>query len=158
MRFTKVAVGAGDRLGTRRRVTMLAVALVTGASMAGLPGAAAAAPDQASILGANTAAAADCPAGNFCLWEEWQARGGRYFHDGNDGDLTNDAFRPGVPVANNASSVMNNGHMHAFDDVNVYDGRWSVGYLNCIGQGVYVDLFRSDNRIESFAWAPGTSC
>lgn len=151
MRFGKVAAETGHRPRTRRMATMLTAALVTGATVAALPGAATAVPDQPAT-GAAPAAAAACSSGNFCLWENANAGGGRYFHSGSDGNLNNDYFRAGVRVGNNASSVRNNGVAHAYDDVTIYDGVWNVGRLNCIPRGLFLNLGTSNDRIESFAW------
>ena len=72
-------------------------------------------PDRAS---AGTGA---CASGDFCLWQHINYDGGRYNWSGSDSTLYNDKFvGTNVTVANNGSSLRNNGQPATYDDVRVY--------------------------------------
>jgi Peptidase inhibitor family I36 len=58
---------------------------------------------------APSSANAACKPGDFCMWEDAERGGGLYRFGGNDGNLHDDRFAPGVRVGDNASTVKNNG-------------------------------------------------
>ena len=110
----------------------------------------AAAPAQAAIQ--------NCPSGSFCLWEGYEHDGGMYRWSGDDSTLANDYFRAGVPVSNNASSIYNNGHVAAYDDVRIYDGTGYTGASFCVARSWWYkfrttpSLIVWDNRVSSYRW------
>lgn len=53
---------------------------------------------------------AACKSGDFCMWEHADRGGGLYFFSGNDSNLHDTRFAPGVRVGDNASTVKNNGN------------------------------------------------
>ena len=50
-----------------------------------------------------------CKGGELCLWRHDNRGGGEYVFAGNDGNLHNDRFAPGVTVGDNATTVRNAG-------------------------------------------------
>jgi hypothetical protein len=66
-------------------------------------------------------ASANCPYTEFCIWKDANYTGGRYDFWNSDSTLYNDKFvGTNTVVANNGSSVQNNGSPQAYDAVRMY--------------------------------------
>jgi Peptidase inhibitor family I36 len=88
-----------------------------------------------------SSARAACGDGDFCLWQHAGSGGGLYFFSGNDVNLHNDLFAPGVKVGDNGSTAKNNGNGNdpsGLVDVLAYKDIRSGGPALCIPLGTEI--------------------
>jgi len=86
--------------------------------------------------------ASACKGGDFCLYRHADRGGGEYNFTGNDGNLHNDLFAPGVKVGDNATTVHNAGHPDdpsGLIDVVAYKNPGFGGAPLCVPNGTTIN-------------------
>lgn len=81
-------------------------------------------------------AAASCPSGSLCVWDQINYTGNRCSWSNADNDWTSAPVVCSWADDRNVKSVYNNGTSSSYEGVGLYSGTGYSGYLGCIGQGV----------------------
>jgi hypothetical protein len=117
----------------------------------------------AAPAASDASVASVCREGEFCLWSDYNQRGGLYHYAGSDSTLWNDRFEnelTNLPVGNNTMSFRNRGTTAGGPaHVRVFDGVSFTGPHTCAPQGSrgnfrWDSINRMDwaNRVESYVW------
>jgi hypothetical protein len=146
----------------RRGVTViLALALSVAATMLALAAPATAEPATGKPVltteAISTAAAWDCPSGNFCIWENTNGTGRRCMWSDADPDWWSGniicSWADDTPV----ESFLNNGTSTRFTGVQVYRGaNYQVAVYGCIPRGRPLNILGGGVVLRSHRWVTYT--